>query len=173
MYLSADWLEDVGRSDLLLKLLVRLLNLKWYLKWSFPILTCTGCSAKKSGPFTPEELPLNRHGCWGSSPWMGRSLDRPEFIKEIRTWHNWYLKLINKSINIWQNDGRKKKMPGACKNYSHCCQNCKINSAKQQVLQQSQQTGQQNCAEICQGSTCCAPSLRSPWWDAKAATWVD
>ena len=74
---------------------------------------------------------------------------------------------IHQHVTKWWT---QKKDAEACKNYSHCCQNCKIN---QQVLQQSQQTGPQNCAEICQGSTCCAPSLRSPWWDAKAATWVD
>ena len=32
-----------------------------------------------------------------------------------------------------------------------------------------------NSAEMCQGrqGSTCAPSMRSPWWDAKAATWVD
>ena len=95
---------------------------------------------------------------------VGRGLDRQSKRNGRDTIQNW-----STVINIWQNDGQKKKMQKPAGLFSLLSEL----QDKQQVLQQTQQTGQQNCAEMCQGSTCCAPSLRSPWWDAKAATWVD
>lgn len=53
---------------------------------------------------------------------VGRGLDRQSKRNGRDTIQNW-----STVINIWQNDGQKKRCR-SLQDYSHCCQNCKINS---------------------------------------------